>query len=123
MNNGGMPPLLSAPPAAIDSPEMRRAGRDLLSLALMDARNHTLHLLDQFESSTPSASQRSAEGDVPLADDLQPVWLAGHIGWMAEAWLGRNTQRARARPGRHQELLAGDAGEHAGAARENRGNR
>jgi iron(II)-dependent oxidoreductase len=63
---------------------MRCAGRDLLSLALMDARNHTLHLLDQFESA-------------PRADlgGLHPRWLAGHIGWMAEAWLGRNTQRGR----------------------------
>ncbi len=63
---------------------MRQAGRDLLSLALMDARNHTLHLLDQFESS-----------GLPAFAGLQPRWLAGHIGWMAEAWLGRNTQRAR----------------------------
>ena len=63
---------------------MRQAGRDLLSLALMDARNHTLHLLDQFESAPPIAP-----------GGLQPRWLAGHIGWMAEAWLGRNTQRGR----------------------------
>ena len=56
---------------------MRQAGRDLLSLALMDARNHTLHLLDQFESA-PAIAPSS----------LQPRWLAGHIGWMAEAWAG-----------------------------------
>ena len=36
-------------PASIDSPSMRRAGRELLSLALMDARNHSLHLLAHFE--------------------------------------------------------------------------
>ena len=71
-------------PQHLDSPTMRHAGRDLLSLALMDARNHTLHLLDQFES----APGLTAHG-------LQPRWLAGHIGWMAEAWLGRNTQRSR----------------------------
>ncbi|APW39199.1 hypothetical protein RD110_19910 [Rhodoferax koreense] len=84
----GMSSLFSAAPAAIDSPDMRRAGRDLLSLALMDARNHTLHLLDQFESKGPKAAD-----DVPAAGP-EPRWLAGHVGWMAEAWLGRNTQRA-----------------------------
>jgi len=77
-------PLSQALPGAIDAPSMRRAGRDLLSLALMDARNHSLHLLDQFEA----AQRATPEG-------VQPRWLAGHIGWMAEAWLGRNTQRAR----------------------------
>ena len=35
----------SAGVQAIDSLDMARAGRDLLSLALIDARNHTLHLL------------------------------------------------------------------------------
>jgi iron(II)-dependent oxidoreductase len=76
--------LPRALPGSIDAPSMRSAGHDLLSLALMDARNHTLHLLDQFES---------AQMDLPYG--LQPRWLAGHIGWMAEAWLGRNTQRSR----------------------------
>ncbi len=71
-------------PQHLDSPTMRHAGRDLLSLALMDARNHSLHLLEQFESAPP----------IPAAS-LQPRWLVGHIGWMAEAWLGRNTQRGR----------------------------
>jgi iron(II)-dependent oxidoreductase len=79
---------LPTTPAAIDSPEMRRAGRDLLSLALMDARNHTLHLLDQFE---PQANQAGAVNDVVPP----PLWLAGHVGWMAEAWIGRNTQRSQ----------------------------
>ena len=32
----------------IDSPDMRRAGRELLSVALMDARNHSLHLVGQM---------------------------------------------------------------------------
>ena len=33
----------------IDSPLVRSAGRDVLSLALMDARNHSLHLFAQFQ--------------------------------------------------------------------------
>jgi ergothioneine biosynthesis protein EgtB len=76
-------------PASIDSPMMRHAGRELLSLALMDARNHTLHLLSHF-------GQRPAGGDErPTAPGLEsPQWLAGHIGWLAEYWIGRNPQRA-----------------------------
>lgn len=35
--------------SSIDSPRMRQAGRDVLSLALMDARNHSLFLLSVFE--------------------------------------------------------------------------
>jgi hypothetical protein len=64
---------------------MRHAGRELLSLALMDARNHSLHLLAHFEK---------AALDVPLHPELElPAWLAGHIGWMAEYWIGRNPRR------------------------------
>ena len=71
---------------------MRRAGRELLSLALMDARNHTLHLLSLYEEALGSPDLA-----VPRTDDagvVPPVWLAGHIGWFAEWWIGRNTQRA-----------------------------
>lgn len=77
--------------ASIDSPDMRGAGRELLSLALMDARNHTLHLLAQFEQVL------GASGFVvpKRAEMVPPLWLAGHIGWFAEFWIGRNTQRAR----------------------------
>ncbi len=74
---------------SIDSPDICRAGRDLLSLALIDARNHTLHLLSLYE-------QALGEGmPVPRSPDVvPPVWLAGHVGWFAEWWIGRNTQRA-----------------------------
>jgi ergothioneine biosynthesis protein EgtB len=92
---------LTVTPASIDSPDMRRAGRDLLSLALMDARNHTLHLLDQFEqfgSAAPAPARPDGRRAVDAAGSAlpcpDPLWLAGHVGWMAEAWLGRNTQRA-----------------------------
>ena len=57
------PPRPSTPPAvqpgrphSIDSPDMRRAGRDLLSLALIDARNHTLHLLSLYEKALGSSA-------------------------------------------------------------------
>lgn len=69
---------------------MRRAGRELLSLAMMDARNHTLHLLAHFENAIAAGSVA-----VPEQAELElPAWLAGHIGWMAEYWIGRNPQRA-----------------------------
>jgi len=86
-------PLMPAPglPHSIDSPDMRRAGRELLSLALIDARNHTLHLLGLYEQ----ALEKTGLTHVPqLPDVVPPVWLAGHIGWFAEWWIARNTQRA-----------------------------
>jgi iron(II)-dependent oxidoreductase len=78
------------PPHAIDSPEMRRAGRELLSLALIDARIHTLHLLSLYEQAL--GSQNLA---VPRQEGIDPpLWLAGHVGWFSEWWIARNTQRA-----------------------------
>src|SRR5207253_354241 len=58
---------MSAPFAAIDHPAMRRASREQLSLALMDARNHTLQLLARFEHAlgetlrTPMAPETTLE--------------------------------------------------------------
>jgi gamma-glutamyl hercynylcysteine S-oxide synthase len=76
-------------PASIDVPSMRHAGRELLSLALMDARNHSLNLLSHFE-------RAMAEGKlhIPHRPEFElPVWLAGNIAWLAEYWIGRNPQR------------------------------
>ena len=79
----------NATPTSIDEPAMRHAGRELLSLALMDARNHTLHLLSHFEPLLHEA------GSLPPRPGVEsPLWLAGHIGWLAEYWIGRNPQRA-----------------------------
>ena len=75
--------------AQIDSPLMRSAGRDLLSLALMDARNHTLHLFGQYQNSLEAANFK-----VPQAVGLSPpLWMLGHVGWFQEWWIGRNLQR------------------------------
>ena len=83
-------------PASIDVPDMRCAGRELLSLALMDARNHTLHLLGQFEAAD---TLLEALANVPRQPEVDPpLWLAGHIAWLAEYWIARNPQR---RLGRH----------------------
>ncbi len=66
---------------------MRRAGRELLSLALIDARNHTLRWLAACE-----AAPGPAELPAPLPS---PLWLAGQVGWFQEAWIARNVQRSR----------------------------
>jgi gamma-glutamyl hercynylcysteine S-oxide synthase len=63
--------------APLDDPlAIRHAGRELLSLALMDARNLLLHRLAQDES----------------AAALQ---LAVHAGWFQEYWIARHVQRQR----------------------------
>ena len=74
---------------SIDSPEMRHAGPDLLSLALMDARNHTLHLVGQYEQVLGESGFRVPQ----LAELNLPLWELGHIGWFQEWWIGRNLQR------------------------------
>lgn len=74
----------------IDSPLIRSGGKELLSLAIMDARNHTLHLFVQY--------QNALEADnyvVPQGMTVNPpLWELGHIGWFQEWWIARNMQRA-----------------------------
>jgi formylglycine-generating enzyme required for sulfatase activity len=59
-----------------DAVGMRRAGRGLLSLALLDSRNHLL--------------SRLAMDDGPEA-----LRLAARAGWYQEYWLSRHVQRSR----------------------------
>ena len=81
---------MPAAPAAIDTPHMRRASREQLSLALMDSRNYTLQLLARLEEGL------GEELRVPVSDDtVPPLWLAGHVAWLAEYWIARNPQRAQ----------------------------
>ncbi|MDB5868168.1 MAG: hypothetical protein JWP96_500 [Polaromonas sp.] len=69
---------------------MRRASRELLSLALMDARNHTLHLFGQYQNALESVNFA-----VPEQPNINPpLWTLGHVGWFQERWIGRNLQRA-----------------------------
>jgi gamma-glutamyl hercynylcysteine S-oxide synthase len=69
---------------------MRQADRELLSLALMDARNHTLQLFGQYQNALESVNFA-----VPLLATLNPpLWELGHVGWFQEWWIGRNLQRA-----------------------------
>ena len=86
------PPEISTVSAGlIDSSKVREAGRDVLSLALMDARNHTLHLFTQFQSAL-----EASDFAVPLLPTLNPpLWELGHVGWFQEYWIGRNLQRSQ----------------------------
>lgn len=69
---------------------MRSGGKELLSLALMDSRNHTLHLFAQYQKALESISYA-----VPQLDSVNPpLWELGHIGWFQEWWIARNMQRA-----------------------------
>jgi ergothioneine biosynthesis protein EgtB len=72
-----------------DSPAVLRHGdRDVLSLALMRARNRTLRWLAAFEQA----------GELAMVERERfspPHWLAGHAGWYQEYWIARHVQRSR----------------------------
>ncbi len=75
----------------ISAAQMRNAGKDLLSLALIDARNQTLRLIAAFERALGGAQLT-----VPLLAEINPpLWELGHIGWFQEYWIARNVQRHR----------------------------
>ena len=87
------------PVTALDDPEgIRHANADLLSLALIDARNRTLLWLAAFDR---DAEARAGKPETPGTDDAAredvdpPVWLAGHAGWWQEYWIARHLQRQR----------------------------
>lgn len=70
---------------------MRRAGRELLSVALMDARNHSLHVFGLLEAALGTGGFA-----VPESPEFNPpLWALGHIGWFQEWWIARNLQRER----------------------------
>jgi formylglycine-generating enzyme required for sulfatase activity len=110
-------PAASALSALEDAHAIRRAGRDLLSVALIDSRNRLLRLLEQGESGT--ALQRAA-----WAGWYQEYWIAGHVQRQrgeacdpsaprlagiepaAEHWIeGRQTPPAQALRGYLQDTL------------------
>ena len=75
--------------SSLDAADLRCAGQDLLSLALMDARNHTLHLMSSYEQALAANAFV-----VPRRAELNPpLWELGHIGWFQERWIARNLQR------------------------------
>jgi gamma-glutamyl hercynylcysteine S-oxide synthase len=75
----------------LDSFQMRHAGKDLLSLALMDARNHTLRWISAYEEAIGEMQFVAP----PRTELNPPLWLLGHIGWFQERWIARNVHRQR----------------------------
>ena len=73
----------------LDTPAIRQAGRELLSLAFMDARNHSLHLHAGLEHALETASPELAVA----AGLAPPDWWLGELGWYQERWIARNLQR------------------------------
>lgn len=71
-----------------DFDQARTAGNDVLSLALIDARNSTLRWAAALEAAGPLPPALAAELDAPL-------WSLGRIAWFQEYWIARNTQRGR----------------------------
>lgn len=70
---------------------VRSGDKDLLSLALMDARNRSLYLLGQVEQLW--TSNRYPHGLAVNLGIPPPQWAAGRIGWYQERWTARNVQR------------------------------
>ncbi len=69
-----------------DPVAIRRAGPELLGLALLDARNRLLSWLAAFDGQPLPASHDSFD---------PPAWCVGHAAWFQEWWTARNVQRAR----------------------------
>src|SRR5688572_1059337 len=81
----------------LDHARLRTAGKDVLSLALIDARNQTLRWAAALEGARDGQALL-LPGDLspPQAAELDPpLWTFGHIGWFQEHWIARNVQRAR----------------------------
>ncbi|MEO7245008.1 MAG: hypothetical protein ABIX12_07655, partial [Rubrivivax sp.] len=79
---------MAASPGVGDPVAARQAGADWLSLALIDARNHTLRWLAALEAAPPGPL-------VPAAGFPSALWLAGHAAWWGEYWILRHVQAQR----------------------------
>ena len=86
---------LDAP--GIDGSRLRRAGKELLSLALIEARNQTLRWASALQAAHDGEALALPDDLAPaLAAELDPpLWTFGHIGWIQEYSIARNVQRNR----------------------------
>jgi ergothioneine biosynthesis protein EgtB len=80
-----------------DGSRLRRAGKERLSLALIEARNQTLRWASALQAADDGeAIVLPADLAPALASELDPpLWTLGHIGWVQEYWIARNVQRSR----------------------------
>ena len=74
---------------------MRTAGADLLSLALIDARNRTLRWTGAIEDALGPDALRTLAPGAPRAELDPPLWTLGRLAWTQEHWIARNVQRRR----------------------------
>ena len=82
--------------SGIDYARLRQGGRDVLSLALIDARNRTLAWARRLEEAPDDVLRLGGELPPGVAALLDPpLWTLGRIGWFQEYWIGRNVQRGR----------------------------
>ena len=69
-------------------PDLRTAGKDLLADALRDARDYTIHLLDDWAAWPADAPPDPRQ--VPCLDIINPpLWELGHVAWFMEYWCRR----------------------------------
>ena len=66
----------------VDSARMRRAGKELLSLALMDARNHTLRWIAAYERARDVAKRAT---ELHPKDPEAHLWYAITLGSWSQA--------------------------------------
>jgi iron(II)-dependent oxidoreductase len=72
----------------MDMPDLRTAGKDLLADALRDARDYTIHLLDDWAAWPADAPPDPRQ--VPCLDIINPpLWELGHVAWFMEYWCRR----------------------------------
>ncbi len=68
---------------------MRRGPPAAVRAALLDARERTLRLAQDFRAALGPAPH------LPYAQELNPpLWELGHVAWFQEWWIARNPQRA-----------------------------
>jgi len=82
----------------LDFAQLRSAGKDALSLALIDARNHTLRWAALLEAA-PGGPLALLPADLPPSVQAEldpPLWTLGRLAWFQEYWIARNVQRSRA---------------------------
>ena len=87
--------MIGAPAIELDYERMRAAGKDLLSLAFIDARNRSLRWTTAFEESLGDAGMRMLADDGLRGELDPPLWTIGQLAWFQEHWIARNVQRRR----------------------------
>lgn len=86
---------MTAAPALGDPTAARTAGGQWLSVALIDARNRTLHWLQHFEALQRLHGIASSREPAGSCSGPVPAQLVGRAAWFQEYWVARHVQRLR----------------------------